>query len=76
MGGNHASAAQRRVIMKPTWGLTEAIHGNEEEKGRQEKGREEKVDEEARSGSFARHPPAAIACRRCAACIRAGSTAS
>jgi hypothetical protein len=42
-------------------GLTEAIHGNEEEKSRHEEIREEEVGEEARSGSFARHPPAAVA---------------
>jgi hypothetical protein len=46
--------------MNPIPGLSEAIHGNEEEKGRQE-GCEEKVDEEARSGQVARHPPAAVA---------------
>jgi hypothetical protein len=46
--------------MNPIPGLTEAIHGNEEEKIRQEEIREE-VGEEARSGSFARHPPAAVA---------------
>jgi hypothetical protein len=49
MGGNDASAVRQRVIMNPIPGLSEAIHGNEEEKGRQEEGREE-VDEEARSG--------------------------
>jgi hypothetical protein len=49
MGGNHASAVRQRVIMNPIPGLTEATHGNEEEKGRQEEIREE-VDEEARSG--------------------------
>jgi hypothetical protein len=49
MGGNHASAVRQRVIMNPILGLTETIHGNEEEKDRQE-GCEEEVDEEARSG--------------------------
>jgi hypothetical protein len=47
--------------MNPIPGLSEEIHGNEEEKGRQEEGREEEVGEEARSGQVARHPSAAIA---------------
>jgi hypothetical protein len=49
MGGNDASAVRQRVIMNPIPGLSEAIHGDEEEKGRQE-GCEEEVDEETRSG--------------------------
>jgi hypothetical protein len=61
--------------MNPILGLTETIHGNEEEKDRQEEGREE-VGEEARSGSFARHPPAAVAAGPVLPAIPAGSTAS
>jgi hypothetical protein len=61
--------------MNPIPGLTEATHGDEEEKDGQEEGREE-VDEEARSGSFARHSPAAVAAGPVLPCVRAGSAAS
>jgi hypothetical protein len=61
--------------MNPVPGLTETIHGNEEEKVRQEEGRKE-VGEEARSGEVARHPPAAVAARPSVLPAFAGSTSS
>jgi hypothetical protein len=47
--------------MKSVTNPKESIHGNEEAHGRQEEGGEEKILEEARSGPFTHHPPAAIA---------------
>jgi hypothetical protein len=46
--------------MKSVTNPKESIHGNEEAQGRQEEGREE-ILEEARSGPFTHHPPAAVA---------------